>query len=200
MYLLALGRPADALAANNQAQQLDPFSLPINTMRAVILANSRQYNQALDQLKRNAEIAPQSPAPHSMLARIHWLEGRVPEAIAEDTKAGALAHSPTQIHDQEEVAAAYARSGLRAARLKSAQLMEAHYKPRGRGLRNYSALTLAERYGTLEDGPKVLQWLEQSLHEDEENLPIAIKTDPEFDFLRENPRFQDLVRKLGLPQ
>ena len=72
--------------------------------------------------------------------------------------------------------------------------MEAHYKG------NYSALTLAERYGTLVDGPKVLQWLEQSLHEDEENLPIAIKTDPEFDFLHADPSFQDLVRKLGLPQ
>jgi eukaryotic-like serine/threonine-protein kinase len=194
MYLLALGRTADALAENNQAQQLDPFSLPINTMRGVILANSRQYNQALDQLKRNAEIAPQSPVPHSMLARIHWLEGRVPEAITEETKAGTLAHSPTQLRDQEEVAAAFARSGPRAARLKSAQLLEAHYKG------NYSALTVAERYGTLEDRPKVLQWLEQSLHEDEENLPIAIKTNPEFDFLHADPRFQDLVRQLGLPQ
>lgn len=193
MYLLALGRPADALAENNQAQQLDPFSIAINTMRAVILANSRQYNQALDQLERNAEIAPQSPVPHYMRARIHWLEGHVPEAITEETKAGALAHSPTQLRDQEEVAAGYARSGLRAARLKSAQLMEAHYKG------NYSGLSVAERYGTLEDGPKVLQWLEQSLHGDEGNLPIAIKTDSEFDFLHADP-FQDLVRQLGLPQ
>jgi TolB-like protein/DNA-binding winged helix-turn-helix (wHTH) protein/Tfp pilus assembly protein PilF len=193
-YLLGLGRPADALAENDQARQLDPFSLPINTMRGLILIGLRQFDQALDQFERAAEISPQSPFVHVWLARTYWLEGRAPEAIAEEKKAGALAHSAQQQRDQEEVAATYAKSGLRAARLKLAQLMERHYKG------NYEAMWVAFQYGTVEDGPKVLHWLEEALRAQEDNFPLQAKAAPEFDFLRTDPRFQDMLRRVGLPQ
>jgi TolB-like protein/DNA-binding winged helix-turn-helix (wHTH) protein/Tfp pilus assembly protein PilF len=193
-YLLGLGRPADALAENDRARQLDPFSLPINTMRGLILIGLRQFDKALDQFDRAAEIAPQSPFVHVWLARTYWLEGRALEAIAEEKQAGTLAHSAQQLRDQEEVAATDAKSGLRAARLKFAQLMERHYKG------NYEAMWVAFQYGTIEDGPKVLQWLEEALGAQDNNLLLLAKTAPEFDFLRPDPRFQDLLRSAGLPQ
>ena len=193
-YLLGLGRPADALAENDRARQLDPFSLSINTMRGLILIGLRQFDQALDQFDRAVEISPQSPFAHIWLARIYWLEGRAPEAIAEEKQAGTLAHSAQQLRDQGEVAAIYATLGLRAARLKFAQLMERHYRD------TYEAMSVAFQYGTLEDGPKVLQWLEQALGAQENNLLLLAKTAPEFDFLRGDARFQDLLRRVGLPQ
>jgi tetratricopeptide (TPR) repeat protein len=70
-YLLGLGRPADALAENDRARQLDPFSLSINTMRGLILIGLRQFDQALDQFDRAVEISPQSPFAHIWLARIY---------------------------------------------------------------------------------------------------------------------------------
>jgi tetratricopeptide (TPR) repeat protein len=193
-YLVGLGRPADALEENDRARQLDPFSLPINTMRGLILIGLRQFDRALDQFGRAVEISPQSPFLHIWLARIYWLEGRAPEAIAEEKREGTLAHSAQQLRDQEEVADAYAKSGLRAARLKFAQLMERHYKG------NYEAMSVAFQYGTLEDGPKVLQWLEQALGAQENNFLLQAKTAPEFDFLRGDARFQDLLRRVSLPQ
>jgi len=193
VYLLSLGRPADALAENDRARQLDPFSLSINTMRGLILIGLRQFDQALDQFGRVVEISPQSPFAHIWLARIYWLEGRAPEAIAEEKKAGTLAHSAQQLRDQEEVAATYTKLGLRAARLKLAQLMERHYKG------NYEAMWIAFQYGTTEDGPKVLQWLDEALRA-REALPFHAKTAPEFDFLRADPRFQALLRRIDLPQ
>jgi TolB-like protein/DNA-binding winged helix-turn-helix (wHTH) protein/Tfp pilus assembly protein PilF len=192
-YLLSMGRPAEALAENDRARQLDPFSLSINTMRGLILIGLRQFDQALDQFDRAVEISPQSQFAHVWLARIYWLEGRAPEAIAEEKQAGTLAHSAQQLRDQGEVAAIYAKSGLRAARLKFAQLMERHYKG------NYEAMWIAFQYGTVEDGPKVLQWLDEALRA-QEAFPFHAKTAPEFDFLRADQRFQALLRRIGLPQ
>ena len=194
VYLMGLGRPADALVENDRARQLDPFSLPINTMRGIILIGLRQFDQAQDQAERIAEMFPQSPVPHMMLARVYWIQGRAPEAIAEEKQAGTLAHSAQLLRDQEEVAATYTKSGLRAARLKYAQLMERHYKD------NYEATSVAFQYGTIEDRPKVLHWLDEALRAREDNLLIQAKTAPEFDFLRADPRFQDMLRRLGLPQ
>jgi hypothetical protein len=72
--------------------------------------------------------------------------------------------------------------------------MERNYKD------NHEAVPVAFRYGTLEDGPKVLQWLEEAFRIHDGNFPLQLKTAPEFDFLRADPRFQDLLRRAGLPQ
>jgi hypothetical protein len=92
------------------------------------------------------------------------------------------------------MAEVYAQSGLRAARLKSAQLMEAHYRG------NYGSISMAFRFGTVEDGTKVLHWLEEGLSEDASNVLLQVRTAPEFDFLRSDPRFQAFVRRLSAPE
>jgi TolB-like protein/Tfp pilus assembly protein PilF len=196
-YLLTLGRPAEALAENNRARELEPFSLPINTMRGVILIGLRQYDSAIEQLEKAVDISPQSPIPHSLLARIHWQEGRVREAIAEATEEGRLLHSPSRVRNQEVVAAAYAKSGLSAARLQAARLMEKNYEASDFGTSD--ALFIAFQYGTLEDEDKVLRWLEQSERERDDNLLFCLKSAPEFDFLRSNQSYADLISRLGLP-
>jgi Tfp pilus assembly protein PilF len=193
-YLLGQGRAAEALAENNRALQLDPFSIPINSMHGNIFANSRQFSQAVAQFERTAEIIPQSPSPHYHLARIYWLQGQANLGIAEETKAATLARSSGLLRDQEELAREYAQSGLRAARLKSAQLTEAHYRC------NYGSISMAFRFGTLEDGTKVLHWLEEGLSEDASNVLLRVRTAPEFDFLRSDPRFQTFVRRLNVPE
>jgi TolB-like protein/Tfp pilus assembly protein PilF len=192
-FLLDQGHPEEALVENNRALELDPFSFPINTFRGVLLTSLRQYDRAVEQLEKTAEITPQSPIPHLLLGRVYWLEQRGQEAIAEERKAATLAHSTLRLRNQEEVAATYAKSGFRAAQLKDAQLMEKNYKG------NYEALFIAFQYGTLEDKDKVLQWLEQAFQDGESNL-MTLKSDPEFDFLHSEPGYADLVRRLGLPQ
>jgi hypothetical protein len=62
----------------------------------------------------------------------------------------------------------------------------------------YDAIFIAFQYGNLEDKEKVFQWLQESLRTYDANLYLALKTAPEFDFLRKDPRFQDLLRRLNL--
>jgi hypothetical protein len=64
---------------------------------------------------------------------------------------------------------------------------------------NYEAMWIAFRYGTVEGGPKVLQWLDEALRA-QEAFRFHAKTAPEFDFLRADPRFQALLRRIDLPQ
>ncbi len=205
-YLLILGRPAEALAENDRARQLDPFSLPINYLRGVMLLGLHDYDRAVEQLERAAAINPQSPLPHDELARIYWIEGRVPDALAEERKVAALEHDPALLQAQAEIAAAYAKSGLPGAQLKAAQLEKRGYETNrqeqesgrpSRELDYYSALFVAFQYGLLKDRENVLHWLNQSCHE-RTDLDSYKKSAPEFDFLRSDPRFQDILRRMNL--
>jgi len=206
-YLLILGRLTEALAENDRARQLDPYSLPINFLRGVMLLGLHDYDRAIEQLGRAAAINPQSPLPHQELGRIYWIEGRVPDALAEERKVAALAHDSALFHNQEEIAAAYAKSGLPGAQLKAAQLEEQAYEANRQGresgassqnLDYYHALYLAFRYGLLKDREKALHWLSQASHE-RPDLITYEKSAPELDFLRSDPRFQDLLRRMNFP-
>jgi hypothetical protein len=150
-------------------------------------------------LETAAAINPQSPLPHEILARIHWIEGRVPDALAEGRKGATLTHDSALFDDQEEIAAAYAKSGLPGAQLKAAQLKERGYDANRQELsrNSHSALFIAFQYGLLKDREKVLHWLNQACH-DRTDFTYP-KGAPEFDFLRSDPRFQDLLRRLNLP-
>jgi len=194
-YLLSVGRTVDALKENDLARRLDPFSIPVNTARVIILVGSRNYGEAIEQAEKNRELAPQSPVPHNSLARLYWLEGKSPEAIAEERKAATLKNFPQWLRSLDEVAATFEKSGLRAAELNAAQFMERSYQG---NLGDYEAIFVAFQYGNLENKSKVLQWLEESRRTYDGNLYLALKTAPEFDFLRKDPRFQDLLRRLNL--
>ena len=194
-YLLSVGRTVDALKENDLARRLDPFSIPVNTARVIILVGSRNYGEAIEQAEKNRELAPLSPVPHDSLARLYWLEGKAPEAIAEERKAATLENFPQRLRSLDEVAATFEKSGLRAAELNAAQFMEHSYQG---NLGDYEAIFVAFQYGNLENKAKVLQWLEESRRTYDGNLYLALKTAPEFDFLRKDLRFQDLLRRLNL--
>jgi tetratricopeptide (TPR) repeat protein len=204
LYLLTMGRLNEALAENDRARQLDPFSLPINHLRGVMLLGLHEYDQAVEQLQFAAAIDPQSPAPHQDRLRIHWIEGKVPEALAEERQVAALTHDAALLRDEQEVGAAYAHGGLRAAELKAAQLKEQGYRRTRRGNAapahsSYSAFAVALQFGLLEDREKTLQWLDQAAQDHHHSFTEDLTTAPELDFLRSDPRFQDLVHRLGLP-
>jgi TolB-like protein/DNA-binding winged helix-turn-helix (wHTH) protein/Flp pilus assembly protein TadD len=206
LHQLALGRLTEALALNDRALQLDPFSLPVNHVRGVVLIGLRQFDRAAEQAQKTVAIGPQSPAPRAHLARIYWIEGRIPDALAEERKAATLAHDEALLHDQEEVAAAYAQAGPRAAQLKAAQVRERGYaasrQEQESGARShdfYSALFIAFQYGLLKDKGKVLDWLDQGSHRPSGSLIISLKSAPEFDFVRSDPRFHSLLRRMNFP-
>ena len=196
LHLLYLGRLEEALAENERARQLDPFSLPVNHLRVYPLLGLHQYDRALEQAETEAAIDPRSPDRLEVQARIYWIEGRVPDAIAEERKAATLAHSPARLRDLDAVAAAFAKSGVRAAQVKSAQLKEKSYENNPD-----HALRIAFQYGVVGDKGKVLEWLDQAFRDQDGQRSFAYgKSAPEFDCVRSTPRFHDLLRRIGLEQ
>jgi TolB-like protein/DNA-binding winged helix-turn-helix (wHTH) protein len=199
LYLLDLGRLEEALSENERARQLDPFSLPVNHLRVFALLGLRRYDRALEQAETEAAIDPQSPRPHVQIARIYWIEGRVPDALAEERNAAALAHLPGRPGELDEVAAVFARSGLHAAEVKSAQFKEKGYKSA------YLALQVAYQYGLVGDKGKVLGWLDQSFRDKDSGFNGSgserwANTAPEFDCVLSTPGFHDLMRRVGQEQ
>ena len=94
VYLLTVGRPVEALAENDHALQLDPFSLPVNNLRGLILMGLHRYDRAGECMRTAAQLAPESDTPQKNLARIYWIERRVAEAMAAEKRAVALAPGP----------------------------------------------------------------------------------------------------------
>jgi TolB-like protein/DNA-binding winged helix-turn-helix (wHTH) protein len=192
IHLTFFGRLEEALAENDRARQLDPFSLPVNNSRMFPLLGLREYDRAVEQAETEAVISPQVSNPHEWLARIYWIEGRVPDAIAEERKAATLAHRPERLRDLDEVAAVFARSGVRAAQVKFAQLTEKGYKGAP------GAFKIACQYGVVGDQGKVLEWLNQAFRDNELDCYVSLKSAPELDCVRSAPQFHDLLRHMGL--
>lgn len=195
VHLLTLGRAAAALTESDRALELDPFSLPVNNMRAMILIGLHQYDAAEKYENIAAQLAPDSAEPANNLARIHWLQHRAPQALADHRRAAALAQAPGAdaflrgLADAETV---FARSGFRAACLRTAQWRDQTQQAGG-------AWPVGLQYGLLEDRRRVLDWVGHEVDRTGYGGIYFLKTAPELDFIRADPAFQELLRRIGLP-
>jgi len=201
LFLAYVGRPPEALAENDRARELDPFSLPVNFLRGAILAQLHHYDQAVAQEKTAVALNPQSANPHVSLANIYWVEGRILEALTEEREVATLTDNSVRLRELDEIAAAYAKSGVPAARVKAAEISERGYcghQPKPADLKPgcHSAYDVAAQYGLLGDKEKTLSWLEQGLR-DGPKSDFAGEVD--YDLVRSEPRFQALLRRMNIP-
>ncbi len=204
LHQLFQGRAAEALAANDRARELDPFSLPINYLRGLILVQLRDYDGALAQFRFAISIHPDDPALHFGLQRVYWLQGRFADVLEEEKAMATLPHHFERVHGAEEVAAAYRKSGLKAARLKDAEIKERLFM----GQRNsgadpsteiYTAWDIAVCYALLQDKQETLMWLNRVGQDDPLDFPIFLN-DPALEWLHSDPQFQVLRGRVGMPQ
>jgi TolB-like protein/DNA-binding winged helix-turn-helix (wHTH) protein len=194
LQLLYFGRLQEALAENDRARQLDPFSLPVNHLRVAVLIALREYDRAVEQAETEAAIEPQSDLPHLSLARVYWIQSRVPQALDQERTAATLLRQPGRLDGLEEVAAVFSKSGPHAAALRSAQLKERRYKS------DFNALEIAYQYGLAGDTEKALEWVNRAFPERLGDLYFGGWTAPEFDLVRSDPRYRELLRRMGLPE
>jgi TPR repeat protein len=103
-----------------------------------------------------------------------------------------LTRPPARLRDLDEVAAVFARSGVRAAQLKFAQLKEKGYRS------VYPAFQIARQYGVVEDKDKALEWLDQAFRNNELESCLNARSAPEFDCVRSEARYHDLLRRMRL--
>jgi serine/threonine-protein kinase len=192
-YLATMGRTDQALAEAKRGQQLDPVSLEANLFLGSILVFTRQYDQAIEQLRSGIELDPTYWYAHDFLGRAYEQKGSLPEAIAEFQRAVELEKDNAE--NWSNLGHAYALSGKRAEAQKIIdQLKElsAH---------SYVApYNLAAIYAGLGDKDQAFAWLDRAYADRSGFLAFYFRTDAHMDSLRSDPRFAELLRRVGLPQ
>jgi TolB-like protein/DNA-binding winged helix-turn-helix (wHTH) protein/Tfp pilus assembly protein PilF len=189
-YLRAMGRLQEALEEAKRAQQLDPLSRSINTTLAGRYRDLHQYDEAIAVNQRTLELDPNFRMAHELMASIFEQQGNFQSAVAEWQKAVELSRD-----NPSELAAlghAYAISGNQTAARKILEKLQPISK------RQYVAeWDMAVLFAGLGDADDAFQCLERSYRERESQMPF-LNQDSRLASLRSDPRFHDMLRKVGL--
>lgn len=191
-YLMTHGRIEDSIAASNRARELDPFSLSISTQRGFLLENARRYNEAIEQLRGVIAMDPSHYQAYWTLGHTYAANKQFDEAIAASEKAVELSgRLPGALGI---LGLAYGLAGRRAQALAIRdELLELNKT------RYVTPAALANVYIGLGDKEQAFVWLEKA-YEEKSNYLAWLKVFPIVDPLRSDPRFKDLVRRVGLPE
>ena len=187
--LAATGRFDQAITEGRRAVELDPLSLIANVELGFIYGYARQNDHAIAQLKKIVEMDPNWYLAHMVLCETYSYEGQFAEAIAECEKARALDDDPAVL---AYLARSYAQSGKKEEAMKLVAQMHELAKQR-----YVPAYGFGLAYAALGDKDQAFQWLERSLQDRAWEIPY-LKVDPAMDSLRSDPRFDDLVKRVGL--
>jgi len=189
MNLGLLGRPKDALVEMRRAESLDPLSLIINADLAEFLLLTHSYDESVKQSRKIIEMDSTFAIGHKQLGDAYLLKQMDKEAVAELQEAVRLSGgSPICVAD---LARAYVASGKMNEAVK---LLSDLKKSSNVGLAN--APQIAMIYASMGDNDQAMHWLERAYGE-RFNPSILLRSG--FDPLRSDPRFEELLRRIGLP-
>ena len=190
-YLMTMGRHDEAIARMKKSQELDPLSLIISVAIGWTYYMARRYEDALQQIRRTFELDPNYPVANWVLGLVLRKMGRFDEAIAEGEK-GVRASGGSPL-----IRASLAQSFGAAGKTKEARkiLDDLTILAKQKYVAPYF---LAGIYVGLGDEERATEFLEKS-YEEHSHWLIYLHMDPGMDGLRSNLRFQELLRRVGLP-
>jgi TolB-like protein/Flp pilus assembly protein TadD len=188
MYFEAMGRLDEAIAERRRAEEAEPLSLIISTVLGQILYFSRRYDEAMEQFRKTLDLDPSFVQAHLYLGMVYEQKGMFPEANAELRQA--LSGSGEYPLFISALGHSYAVSGQR--RMADEALVRLQEQTKHRYVAPYD---IAAIYIGLQEKDQALQYLEAA-YEDRSWWMIWLRTDPRFDSIRGDPRYQDLVRRM----
>ena len=188
LSLVRQSRLDESLGELLKARELDPLSSIIARQAAFPYYLKRDYARALELLRQADELGP--PFTTNTEIGIYIKNGLFTEALAEVEKAEReRKNDPTLTYSTAMV---YAAQGKRAAALEITKQLE---EMSGHGLDQ--SYLIAKIYATLNDKEQALTWLDRGLASG--TIGILNKDDPVWDPIRAEPRFTDLMRRMGIP-
>ena len=186
--LMAMNRMDDAIAELRRARDLDPLSAIMNADLSEALSFAGRYDEALRQGEAAVALDPSFPLAHQVLARAYLGKRMFAEAIREAERAIELA--PDSPWMQSYLAQILAYDGRkREARVILKQL---------RRVVNTASSAVPAIYAALGDADAMFTELEK-LYSGREGSLMLLNCEPEYAPYRNDPRFRDLVRRIGLP-
>jgi len=194
LYLSTVGRHQEALAQFKRALEVDPLNLTVSTNLAVGYGNMRQYDLALDQFKKTIDIDPNYASAHDALAQTYRDLGKYDLWLEEWKKAATLADDQENLVIANEAARAYAKGGFHVAMSRTVELRKQLEQRR-----YVDPSFIAYDYASLGDKDQAFYWLEKAYSEKAGALAY-IKVFRQMDPLRRDPRYVDLLKRMGLPQ
>ena len=191
-FLSEMGRHQQALAESALAQKLDPHSLIISASIGKILFEAGQSDAAIEPLHKTLESEPNFTHAHSYLAKVYLRRGMFAEAAAEFERAATLSGGVANYLGG--LGHTYARAGRASDARKVLEELKERSKQRYVSWRDIAVI-----YAGLGDKDQAFACLEKAYELRDSGL-VFLKVDPLFDPLRSDPRFQSLLRRIGLPE
>lgn len=187
--LAALGQLKDAMAEIGQAQRLDPLSLIINTDVWQLLNYAGEVDAAIQQCRAVLEMEPKFCHARDILGWTYMRKKLYPAAVREFQVCGADGN----MWFAADLVTADVISGRQADAHRILAQLIAHSKQN-----NNISTEIAAAYLALDNRDESLSWLEKAYTE--RSGLMLLHLDPAWDSLRSDPRFNDLMKRIGLPQ
>ncbi len=187
-YLMAVGRVSESINNIERARELDPFSIIINTDLGKLLYFARLYAEAEAQLKQTLRMDPDFWQAHRYLGGVYTMKQRFDDAIAEFKMADA--------NDARDAGLTVYAYGMAGRKTEAQQMLEAIKKLAARR-GDLDKFPLALAYIGLGEKDQAITCLEQDYGTHADYM-TSLKSSPEYDSLRSDSRFVDLMRRVHL--
>ena len=186
------GREQEAIAEVNRALELEPQSPIINRVVGSVLVWTRHFDEAIMVCSKLANDNPTFAIAHDCLAQAYWGKRMYPQVIEEWKEFARLSGY------KDDVGSADAMDrGFKSGGWKGALANEIKYCTEQRKTQYYSAFIIASFYADLGDKEQAFRWLNKA-YQEHDWLLISLKTNFRMDPIRSDPRYNELIQKVGL--
>jgi serine/threonine protein kinase/tetratricopeptide (TPR) repeat protein len=188
-----IGHYDEGITHLRRAVELDPLNLKYNDNLGQGLMNARMDDQALEQLQKTVDMDPNFAGTHIDLCALYRYQGHYDLWLDEWKRNSELNNNADELAAIQEITPILKTSGYKAAIARYIEILKQ------RSVRTrVDPGKIAYEYGFLGDKEQTFVWLENAYAAKDEEMSL-LRTNRCYDFIRTDPRFLDLIKRVGLP-